>query len=332
MEFSLYLKETYQTASLLQDIRDELTVAVRNAILLHAYDTDIDLSFGKIHINSKGSVSQISFNGTDVTDIDAFIVRQAFHITEDHYFDIRKNIKNNRNDFFYYPIKINGRISLTVLKSSPFFERKYGRAIHSNAFRVEYASKYLLIYSSNTAVPDVYYIGLFGPEQTANTLLEKAGKSLGGKSTIYYCFMNSRPEIFLHLGQVKQDFVGYHPEKSPAAYNFYMGSVISGIFKINKKTDSNGKIKVKETRRKCLQMIIMMQFGSIDQFCTQNRINKFLLSAFLLGTDAVIKYTNGNTVTPKRLEELLNLPFSPNADTLKDKNLLVKVNYEDIPE
>lgn len=184
MEFSLYLKETYQTASLLQDIRDELTVAVRNAILLHAYDTDIDLSFGKIHINSKGSVSQISFNGTDVTDIDAFIVRQAFHITDDHYFDIRKNIKNNRNDFFYYPIKINGRISLTVLKSSPFFERKYGRAIHSNAFRVEYASKYLLIYSSNTAVPDVYYIGLFGPEQTANTLLEKAGKSLGGKSTI----------------------------------------------------------------------------------------------------------------------------------------------------
>ena len=96
MEFSLYLKETYQTASLLQDIRDELTVAVRNAILLHAYDTDIDLSFGKIHINSKGSVSQISFNGTDVTDIDAFIVRQAFHITDDHYFDIRKNIKNNR--------------------------------------------------------------------------------------------------------------------------------------------------------------------------------------------------------------------------------------------
>ena len=73
MEFSLYLKETYQTASLLQDIRDELTVAVRNAILLHAYDTDIDLSFGKIHINSKGSVSQISFNGTDVTDIEKII-------------------------------------------------------------------------------------------------------------------------------------------------------------------------------------------------------------------------------------------------------------------
>lgn len=331
MEAVLYLSETPQASTILQNIRTELTNAIRTALVEHAYDTDIQLSFGLVHINSKGSVSQISFAGTDVTDLDAFIVKQAFHIEDDNYFDIRTVIKTNPEEFSFYPIKIGNKLSLTVLKFSRFFENKYGSSIHSDDCRVEYASKYMIVYQSNHSLPDVYYIGLFGPEATANTLLEKAGKSLGGKSTVYYCFMNSRPELFLHLGQFKDDFEAYHPERNPDSYNFYKGTVIGGIFKINKKTDANGKIKVKETNRKCLQLIIKIQYGTVDKFCNLYEIDRTLMTAFLSGTNATIKYTNGNTVTPTRLEELLNLPFSPSADTLKDKNLLIRVNYEEIP-
>lgn len=331
MEAILYLKEAPQASAILQNIRAELTSAVRTALLAQAYDTDIQLSFGMIHINSRGSVSQISFNGSDVTDMDAFIVKQAFRIEDDNYYDIRTEIKAEPDRFCYYPIRIGNKVLLTVLKSSPYFERKYGAAIHNDRIRVEYASKYMLIYRSSEAVPDVYYIGLFTPEATANTLLEKAGKSLGGKSTVYYCFANMRPEMFLHLGQFKRDFAAYHPEKNLDGLNFYKGSVISGIFKINKKTDANGKVKVKETRKKCLQMIIKMQYGTVTHFCELYDLDELFFTAYLSGADGQIKYKNGDTVTPKRLDELLNLPFSPDAEGLKDKNLLIKVEYDEIP-
>lgn len=57
MEAVLYLTETPKASEILQAIRDELTDAIRTAIVQHAYDTDVQLSFGAIHINSKGSVS-----------------------------------------------------------------------------------------------------------------------------------------------------------------------------------------------------------------------------------------------------------------------------------
>ena len=161
------MSETPQASDVLQKIRAELTSAIRNALLQHAYDSDIELSFGVVHINSKGSVSQISFNGADVTDIDAFIVKQAFKINDDNYYDIRAVIKNNVDDFNFYPIQIDNKISFTVLKTSPYFVRKYYGSVHKDYFRVEYASKYLIVYHG-TAQPDVYYIGLFSPEATAN--------------------------------------------------------------------------------------------------------------------------------------------------------------------
>ena len=89
------MSETPKASDVLQNIRAELTSSVRNALLQQAYDNDIELSLGIVHINSKGSISQISFNGADVTDMDAFIVKQAFKINDDNYYDIRAVIKNN---------------------------------------------------------------------------------------------------------------------------------------------------------------------------------------------------------------------------------------------
>ncbi len=331
MEATIYLREASQASDILRNIRDELTNAIRTALIAHAYNTDVQLSFGLVHINDKGSVSQISFNGSDVTDIDAFIVKQAFQLDEDHYFDIRNTIKQSPDFFHFYPIQIGTKVSLTVLKTSPFFTHRYGSCVSNTEFRVEYASKYVIIYRDVHASPDVYCVGLFDPISTANTLLEKAGKTLGGKRTIYYCFVNTRPEIFLHLGQIKSDFAGYHPEKNPDMYNFYRGSVISGVFRFNKKTDSNGKVKVKETRRICLQLIIKMQYGTVDKFCEMHEIDQMYMTAYLSGADSTVRHTNGDAVTPTRLEEILNLPFSPDADQLKDKNLLIKVSFDEIP-
>ena len=52
MEAVLCLNESPQMATILQNIRAELTSAVRTALLAQAYDTDIQLSFGIVHINS----------------------------------------------------------------------------------------------------------------------------------------------------------------------------------------------------------------------------------------------------------------------------------------
>lgn len=331
MEAALYIQESMLLSDILSGIRNELTNAIREAMLRNAYDTDIHLSFGIIHVNARGSVSQISFNGADVTDMDAFVVKQAFQITDDNYYDLRLTIKETPEDFVFYPILAGNKMSLTVLKSSPFFLKKYGRDIYCSDFQIEYVSKYIIIRNGNSSEPQVYFIGLFGALSTANTLLDKAGKSIGGNSIIYYCFMNIRPELFLHLGQVKSDFAAYKPEKNEQMYNFYRGSVLGGIFYVNRKTDVNGKIKVKETRKACIQLIIKMQYGSIATFCDAFDIDKFFLTTYLSGAGNEIKYCNGNTISPTRLEKILNIPFSIDAEGLENKNLLVKVNYDDIP-
>lgn len=55
MESVLHLRETPQAADILQNIRVELTNAVRNAFLQYAYDSNIELSFGVVHINEKSN-------------------------------------------------------------------------------------------------------------------------------------------------------------------------------------------------------------------------------------------------------------------------------------
>ena len=326
------IRENPDISEMLGSLRSEITKAVYSALVRQAYNTDIELSFGPLHINEKGSVSQISFHGSDITDLNEFVVRQALHIGPDHYFDIRQSIEAHPEDFCYYPICINGSISFTVLKSSPYFEKIYGAGLHYREARAEYAAKYLIFYRNNNAEPDVYLVGLFGPEATFNTLLQNAGKAYGGRHELYYCYSRMRPELFLHLGQVKRDFSAYHPEKNPDAYNFYKGAIINAIFRNNKRTDENGKIKVRETRRICLQLIIQMQYGSVGNFCEVHSIDGNTLTGFLSGASSALRYTNGDQLTPSRLVELLDLPLSPDEDGLKDKNLLVRVKYDEIPE
>lgn len=54
MEVVLYLNESPQMTTILHNIRTELTSAIRTSFLAQVYDIEIQLSFGIIHINSKG--------------------------------------------------------------------------------------------------------------------------------------------------------------------------------------------------------------------------------------------------------------------------------------
>lgn len=331
METELYMTESMWLLKKIKSIREEITNAIKTAEIKHAYDKDIQLSFGLVHINKKGSVSRIRFEGKDVTDIDSFAIMQALQINKDNYYDIRNEIKNFPQEFCFYPIKINGKLHFTVLKNSPYFNRKYFNRIDNDETRVFYAAKYLVYYHTKSEKPDIFLIGIYNANSTAKLLLENAGKNLGGKANIFYCFSNSRPELFLHLGQIKSDFEAYHPEKYPKSFNFYRGSIISGIFRINKAVDNNGKIKVNETIKNSLQLIIRIQFGNVTSFCNYNNVNCLSMNAYLAGNNIKIKYNNGDEITPRRLLELLNLPFMPDAQSLKNNKLMVRVNYDEIP-
>ncbi len=54
----------------LKDFGNEITNAILSAKTNKAFDKDVCLSLGVIHINPYESVSEISFNGIDVTTVD----------------------------------------------------------------------------------------------------------------------------------------------------------------------------------------------------------------------------------------------------------------------
>ncbi len=59
VEAALYINETQDVSAVLQSVRDELTSAIRTAVLEKAYDTDVQLSFGLISIVIRDSIPSI---------------------------------------------------------------------------------------------------------------------------------------------------------------------------------------------------------------------------------------------------------------------------------
>ena len=56
MEAILYLSEAQQASTILKNIRDEVTSAVRNALLRQAYDTDVMRSYQLCKVSSRSPV------------------------------------------------------------------------------------------------------------------------------------------------------------------------------------------------------------------------------------------------------------------------------------
>ena len=99
-------------SSSIQRIRKEISDAILYAKVNNAYNKDVQLSIGTIHINPYGSVSEFSFNGLEVTDIDRFIVTNALKVSSENYRDIRSDIEQNPQLFNFYPIVYKGKTYL----------------------------------------------------------------------------------------------------------------------------------------------------------------------------------------------------------------------------
>ena len=88
MEFISYLNdlcisEDIKIKNKIKIIREEIANAIISSKVNKAFDIDVTLSFGVIHINPYGSITEISFNGIDVTNIDQFVIEQALKVKKD---------------------------------------------------------------------------------------------------------------------------------------------------------------------------------------------------------------------------------------------------------
>lgn len=329
-----FLCEDESLSNLISYIRKEISDAILNAKIKNAYDKDVRLSIGTIHINPYGSVSEFSFNGLNVTDIDKFVVTNALKVSSDDYYDIRGEIENNTKLFNFYPIQYKGKTYYTVLKTSRYFESYFGHLLHDhNKIKVRYALKYVVftVDNDNEIRNYVFLCGLFSPEAQSKKLLNDAGRTTGSHSNLFYCFA-PKTNYLLRVGQIKPDFVGYEPRLGKDLFDFYNGSVEAAVFWINRTRDSNSKIKMKESKKKAYRHLIEIQYGSLSNFCNIHSIHEQFLIAFLSGVDNHPIYKNGDELTLTRLSKLLNIQTDESEDGLKDKNLLKKVFYKDIPD
>lgn len=321
-------------SSSIQRIRKEISDAILYAKVNNAYNKDVQLSIGTIHINPYGSVSEFSFNGLEVTDIDRFIVTNALKVSSENYRDIRSDIEQNPQLFSFYPIVYKGKTYYTVLKTSKFFEHLFGSILHNHELvTVKYALKYLIIsVKDNEDTKNyVFLCGLFSPESQIRKIIIDAGRTAGSHADLFYCFA-PKSNYLLRVGEIKSHFVGFEPREGKEIFDFYNGSVESVVFWVNRTRDSNSKIKMKESKRRAYKVLIEIQYGSISNFCKIHSINEKYLSAFLMGVDNSPIYLNGDKLTMTRISELLDVQINESEEGLKDKNLLKKVHYKDIPD
>lgn len=335
MELALnnaYLETDKTLESKLFSIRDEIFSAIHSAMVNNAFDKDVSLSFGDIHINPSGSISTISFNGNDITDMDKFVATKAFKVKEENYFDIRSYIKNNTMEFCFYPLKSNGKITYTVLKRSKYFINKFGALVDDHdRFKVRYTPKYIVIsiLESNKWENYVFVVDLYSDDQKSKLLIADLIRRKGFQNDIYSCFNNDKPQIFLAIGYTQNDFIGYRSMKKN--FNFYYSSILNLMLSLYKKKNKKNEPLVLETKKFIFQLIIENQFGGIKNFCEMKDIEMYSLKEFLNSKESYFNYKNGDSANLNRLQELLNIKEEIDESYLKLINLLKTVEYDDIP-
>ena len=335
MELALnnaYLETDKTLESILSSIRDEIFSAIHSAMVNKAFDKDVSLSFGNIHINPAGSISTISFNGNDVTDMDKFVATKAFKVKEENYFDIRSYIKKNTMEFCFYPLKSNDKITYTVLKRSKYFINKFGALVDDHdRFRIRYTPKYIVVsvFECDKWENYVFVVDLYREDQKSKLLIADLIRRRGFENIVYSCFSNDKPQIFLAIGYTQNDFIGYRITKK--SFNFYYSSILNLMLSLYRKKNKKNEPLVLETKKFIFQLIIENQFGGIKNFCEMKDIEMYSLKEFLNSKESYFNYKNGDSANLNRLQELLNIKEEIDESHLKLINLLKKVEYDDIP-
>lgn len=330
-----YIHEDINLRNLIDKIRGEISSAINSARLNNAFDKDVNLSFGKIHINPYGSASTISYKGRDVVDIDKFVITSALKISDNNYFDIREYITTNINEFSFYPIETGKRVELTVYKYSKYFINRYGQQLFDHEkIRVIYAYKYIVFFININGVYriDAYNSGRFNPYNTSMMQIKYAFNSGGSNDCLYYCFLKNT-NYLRQIGETKQDFIDILRKVNPDnIYDFFKGELRRAAIKISIVRDENSKIKVQESIRKSINLLVDIYPNGKVQFCKDNDINVNSLNRFLSGDSSSLMRKNGDVINKGRLLELLGVNFDLNAITLLNKNLLEQVSFNDIPD
>lgn len=329
-----YLIEDLNIKNAIKRIKAEIAEVIINAKINKSFDKDVKLSFGVIHINPYGSISEISFNGIDVTNIDRFVVEQAIHIKRENFEDIREYVYTHASEFAFYPISDGEYIRFTILKYCDLFYKKFGKIIEDHErFKIQYTLKYLII-SVLYEQWEIYCFEIesFDEEHLQNLLITDAIRQVGLNKKLYYCFSN-KPEILLRIGQIKHDFRAFKSMGIANMCSFYKGFVSNLIIKLYKKNQKdNGKPLVNDTRRLILRFLIDATFGGLKHFCELKNIDEKSVQKYISGETNSLKYKNQDEIVPTRIDEILNLPLQIEAKNLKNSLLLEKIQYDDIPE
>lgn len=196
-----------------------------------------------IHINPYGSISEISFNGLDVTDIDQFVIEQALHVKKDNYVDIYFYVRDNAKKISFFPITDCKKVYYTILKDSEYFKEKFGDIIHDHAhFRIQYTFKFVVIsIYKNDWESYVFKVEPYDSAHLADILTRDAIRQSGLHSMLYYCFSNTKPETLVKIGRIKKDFYAYKAAASYGYFKFYKGNLDNLILRLYKVCNSKNE-------------------------------------------------------------------------------------------
>lgn len=331
-QFVPYIEVDHELENKIRGIREEISSAINSRRLTKDFSKDVCLSFGSIHVNPFGSVSEINFEGREVSDIDSFVVGLAMNSKRCEFVDLRERIRNNPGDFTFFPILSDGKVSLTVLKYSRYFTEMFGQdLVHDHErFFVSYTPKYMLVRVCAYGEWKDYCF-LCGPFDIQSKFKrDMFAIRQYWNQNLYFCYTRTRPEHYSSMGECKEDFI--YPPAALSFYKFYRSSLARVALHELKITNDNAKVIMKKTKAKFYQFIIELQYSSIKDFCAKHNVNYGSLKAYFAGATAEPFYCNGDKLTIARLEELLNLPFKVNNDSVKDLFLLEEVEYKDIPD
>ena len=320
----LYVSTSWKQVS--ERVQNELDYIVING----QPDTDVETSFGKVHINPKGSVSVLSFNGLDIPNNDYdFFAAQIYQpkLKYKNKVDLRKHINDHINDFIFYPIHDESETKMAILKYSKYFINNYPVDKITN---VEYTFKAMLItFTYDNGTSEVYYFRCdFEDQFKLSFKLMKNSMDNTIKGDLYLCgFGRNEDFAVIMTGQYKEDFKVYEKYIRVANLQFYQTCILYWLTYLIKQTNNDQQLKY----RTVISFLIKLMYDNDRKFAKTFNLNVSSFKDYFNGkTTNIIKESKAK-LTDVDLLKYLQI----DEDIMKllaSNNLLTPIKYDDIPE
>ena len=293
-------------------------------------NTDVETSFGKVHINPKGSVSVLSFNGIDIPNNDYdFFAAQIYQpkLKHKNKVDLRKHINDHINEFVFYPIHDGNDTKMAILKYSKYFIDNYPVDKITN---VEYTFKAMLItFTYDDGTSEIYYFRC-DFEDVFKLSLKFMKNSMDNtiKGDLYLCgFGKNEDFTVIMTGTYKEHFQVYEPFIKRNNLTFYQTCILYWLCFLIKQTNEQPQLKY----RTVINFLIKLIYDNDRKFAKTFNLNVTSFKDYFNGkTTNIIKESKA-----KLLETDLLKYLQIDEDIMKllvSNNLLTPIRYEDIPE